>query len=83
MQFHTISEVAKRLQITERAVNKLLTSGQLAFTDVCSSPSGKKPRKRISEDDLQAFLDSRHTESRREKNLRHRRRRERKGAIYE
>jgi len=75
MQFYTVKQVAGILHISERAVESLLKRHELAYVDVCTSPSGKKPRKRISEMDLQMFLDSRRTESRKERNIRLERRR--------
>jgi excisionase family DNA binding protein len=59
MQLYTVEQVAEKLQLTKRAVTALVKRGQLPAIDVCVSPSGRKPRRRISEVDLQAFLESR------------------------
>ena len=75
MQLLTIEQVAERLQVEERAVNRLLKLGYLAYIDVCVSPKGKKPRKRIREDDLLAFIESRRVVPPPRVTLRERRRR--------
>ena len=77
MQLYTVKQVAELLNISERSVMRLISQRGLPSVDVCVSDSGKKPRRRIREDDLQAFLDSRQIESRQERLLRHRRRRNR------
>ena len=73
MQLYTIKQVAEKLCISERAVNGMLIRRELAYIDVCTSPSGKKPRKRIREDDLMAFLNVRRKESREHSHVRRKR----------
>jgi len=59
MQLYTVEQVAEKLQITKRSVASLEKRGQLAAIDVSTSASGRKPRRRISEADLQVFLEAR------------------------
>lgn len=75
MQLLTVEQVAERLAVHKRAVEKLLRLGRLPFVDVCVTPNSRKPRKRIREDDLLAFLESRRVAPPPRVTLRERRRR--------
>lgn len=60
MQMLTISQVAEKLQITERAVKAIIKRGQLPTYDASVAHSGRSLRnRRIAYDDLMAFLESR------------------------
>jgi hypothetical protein len=56
---YTVAEAAEMLSTTERSIERLLSRGQLAYIDVCVIPGSVKPRKRIAEADLLAFLEVR------------------------
>ncbi len=51
----TVKEVAKKLQVADRAVLGWIRRGEISAVDV-SRFRGEKPRWRISEEALQAFL---------------------------
>lgn len=55
----TPPQVAKRLGVCPESVISWIRSGQLTAIDVSSRPGVGRPRFRISEADLQAFLASR------------------------
>ena len=59
MKLLTILQAAEILGVTEHAVTALLTRGQLTYIDVSLKPKSQKPRKRIREADLLAFIESR------------------------
>lgn len=60
-RLYTVEQVAEFLQVEKRTVVGMIKRGELAYLDVCTSSSGQKPRKRIREDDLMVFLESRRT----------------------
>lgn len=55
----TVAEVAERLAVKANAVERLIRTGQLPWVDVSVEPGSKKPRKRIKEVDLLAFIAAR------------------------
>jgi hypothetical protein len=55
MPLLSVRDVMARLGFQRNAVHRLITSGQLAAYPICSKPGGK-PVYRISEADLEAFL---------------------------
>ncbi len=59
MKLLTIEQAARQLATSERAVERLLSTGQLSYVDVAVSTTGKKQRKRVCEDDLLAFIERR------------------------
>ena len=59
MQLLTIEQAAERLTVNERSVRQLMSSGQLAWVDVSVKQNSLKPRKRIREADLFAFMEAR------------------------
>ena len=59
MKLLTPKQVGRRLDISERSVLSLIASGQLAYVDVSVPEASKKPRRRISEKDLNAFIETR------------------------
>ena len=54
-----ISAVAEALSVDERRVRQWIKSGELPACNCGSTGSGKKPRWRISQNDLDAFLQRR------------------------
>lgn len=58
-RLYTVEEVADALNIKKRSVEDLLRSGRLPHVNVSVSGSHLKPRRRVSEDDLIAFIESR------------------------
>jgi len=59
MKLLTISQAAEILGVAEHAVISLLRQGQLTYIDVSVTQNSKRPRKRIREADLLAFIESR------------------------
>lgn len=59
MQLYTLPQVAEKLGITERHVRTLVLRGYLACIDVAPTPHSHRPVKRVREDDLFAFIESR------------------------
>ena len=59
MQLLTVEQAAERLAVNERSIRRLMASGQLAWIDVSVTKHSMKPRKRIRESDLFAFLEER------------------------
>lgn len=59
MKLLTIPEAAERLSITTRQVNTLIRRGRLPWVNVSHSAGTSKPRKRIAESDLFAFIEQR------------------------
>lgn len=55
----TIQQTADRLSTTKRAVKTMTDNGLLAWIDVSTIKGSKKPRKRVLESDLIAFIESR------------------------
>lgn len=55
-QLHTIPQTAQRLGISRTSVYDLIAAGQLRVVDV---GTGRSPRTRVRDDDLQAFIDGR------------------------
>lgn len=80
-KLYTPKEVAEILQISERSVLGLLKRHELAYVEVSVSPCSKKLHRRITDMDLQMFLDSRKQETRHERNARLRNRRRNMGNV--
>lgn len=59
MKLLTIDEAAERLSITPRQVASLIRSGRLPWVNVSVKAVSSKPRKRIAEADLFAFIEQR------------------------
>lgn len=59
MQLYTVQQVADLMSVKVRVVDTLIRRGQIPYVDVCASPLGRRPRKRIREDDLLHFLETR------------------------
>jgi excisionase family DNA binding protein len=58
VQLLTITQVMDRLGIKARStIYELISSGELRVTDVAAT--GKAPRSRVREDDLQKFIEAR------------------------
>jgi excisionase family DNA binding protein len=57
--YFAIADVAEALHVDERPVRGWIKSGELRAVNCGSKASGKKPRWRISEDALEAFLAAR------------------------
>jgi hypothetical protein len=75
MKLFTLQEAADYLSVSHRTVNRLVDGGELPHVNVSPSLSSKKPRKRIQECDLLAFVASRRKDPRGERSRRRRRRR--------
>lgn len=58
IEYLTPPEVAKLLRVRIDKVRNWIRNGDLAASNVAESPD-RKPRYRVSRDDLQAFLDRR------------------------
>jgi len=57
--WHTPPAVAKRLRVTPEKIISLIHSGEIQAVNVALNKDGKRPRWRISEDAVQAFLQNR------------------------
>jgi len=57
--WHTVTNVAERLQVPADKVRSWIKSGILDAVDVSDNPGRGKPRYRISDDSLEAFLAAR------------------------
>lgn len=55
MIYLTVKEVAQRLKVSTGKVRGWLTSGELRPINVSAKRGGKKPRYRVSEDELARF----------------------------
>lgn len=62
----TMQEVAARLAISERAARDLVADGKIAAVNVSRNPKGPKPRYRVPESSLLAFIAERTEGIRRE-----------------
>jgi len=62
MQLLSLKQVAERLSISETSVKRMVASGELPYINVGASDGSLRPRKRISESDLFAFLEKRRTQ---------------------
>jgi len=56
-QLLTPDQVAERMGVSRSTVHNLISTGQLAAVDIRSS--GTRPRLRVTEDDLAAFVAAR------------------------
>lgn len=52
----TVDDIATKCGVDEATAKYWITSKQLAAVNVCKRPGGSKPRWRVTEDDLAAFL---------------------------
>jgi transposase len=59
MKFHTLRECAAMLRISESTVSALIQRGKLRGVNASLSDKSKKPRWRISDEALAAFVESR------------------------
>ena len=59
MQLYTIEQAAEMLGVSVRVVQTLLRRGHLTYIDVSANSYGRKPRKRISDDDIAKFVEKR------------------------
>lgn len=57
----SIAEVSKSLGTNENKILNLIRSGELPAINVAQNGNGKRPRWRIADTDLDAFLESRKT----------------------
>jgi excisionase family DNA binding protein len=57
----SIAEVSKSLGTNENKILNLIRSGELSAINVAQNGNGKRPRWRIADSDLDAFLESRKT----------------------
>ena len=57
----SIAEVSRSLGTNENKILGLIRSGELSAINVAQNGNGKRPRWRISDSDLDAFLESRKT----------------------
>ncbi|MBX3447951.1 MAG: helix-turn-helix domain-containing protein [Planctomycetaceae bacterium] len=55
----TVQQIAEAKQVDIETVKYWIVSKQLAATNVCRTPGGKKPRWRILPEDFDAFLATR------------------------
>lgn len=59
MKYYTVPELSKLIGISDEAIGAHISAGRLIAINVGNGPS--KPRWRISQDDLDAFLNARRT----------------------
>ncbi len=59
MKLLTVEQVAETLAVSTKTVGRILANGQLAGHNVSANSDSKKPRMRVHEDDLMAFLEKR------------------------
>lgn len=59
MQLLTVDEAAERLSITPRQVVALMKQGKLPWVNVSAKKSTSKPRRRVAEYDVNAFIEAR------------------------
>ena len=59
MKLFTVQEAADQLTLSVASVKKLLRRGRIPFVDVSVKEGSAKPRRRICEADLMAFIESR------------------------
>ena len=81
VKFHSVKEVAESTHTTIDVVGAWIASGELVAVNVASSKDTKKPRWRISEIALAAFIERRSTQPASTPKKRHKKRPVESGAI--
>lgn len=61
MKTHSLSEVAEALGVSTRTVEIWISTGELRAVNVSRNRHSRKPRHRVTDADLNAFLASRET----------------------
>ena len=75
MRLLTFKEAARQLSVSVRTIQRLIERGDLVCVNVSPSGATKRPRRRIREEDLTAFILVRQEEPRQDRLARRRRRR--------